>query len=151
MRTCALVILGGFLSMAAFSGVAQEKSMLYSEAQTCAAMESYRKFDVNRYGCAYVKSLGSDIEGIVESAIREAILIRLAQPTVTCPGMQQALDRLKNQGATVSIRLKASLAQLVYENPLLFVEEGFREYVTDGDVFSAIADRVEKTLLASYQ
>jgi len=144
-------MLGGLLSMAVFSGVAQEKSMLHAGIKTCAAMESYRKFNINRYGCAYVKSLESDNEGIVESAIREAILIRMAQPTVACPGIQEALNHLEDHGATLSIRLKASLATMVYDNTFLFVEEGLREYITDGDVFSAIAERVEKTLLASYE
>lgn len=75
----------------------------------------------------------------------------MAQPSVACPGVQEALNQLKGHGATLSIRLKASLATMVYDNTFLFVEEGFREYVTDGDVFSAIAERLEKTLLASYE
>jgi hypothetical protein len=55
---------------------------------------------------------------------------------------------LARDGNTPAVRYKASLVKLVFENPELFVAEGKAEYRNDEEVFTAIAHRLQETVLA---
>jgi hypothetical protein len=114
-------------------------------------LKMYQAFDVDHCGGGYVRCLASDNDGVVESAIREVLLIKLAQPSVRCDRIENALEELRIHGATPMIRLKASLAKYVYDNPAMFAEEGTRTYAWDTDVFGAIANRLRESVFVVSQ
>ncbi len=114
-----------------------------------ASLEVYQRCDMVRYEKAYEHCLLSDNNGVVESAIREVLLIKLAQPNVQCDRIASALEELRVNGATPIIRLKASLAKYVYDNPAMFAEEGIRSYSWDTDVFGVITDRLRESVFVT--
>jgi hypothetical protein len=102
---------------------------------TCARWQSYQQVDAARYERAFLNSLDHEVDGVVECAIREVTLIKMAQPHWASARMVKALHRLAIGDRDVAIRIKASLAEAVFSEGLVFVDEGYR---TDGDVYSAI-------------
>ncbi len=111
-----------------------------------APLEAYQQVDVGRYDAGYARCLLCANDGVVESAIREVLLIKLAQPNVNSDRIERALENLCVNGSTPMIRLKASLAKFVYDNPAAFVEQGRKSYGWESDVFGEIAGRMRETL-----
>jgi hypothetical protein len=151
MKTAFLIIAAGLVLATDPTARAQVALASAEKVRTCARLESYQSVNVCRFERHFVNCLRHEVNGIVECAIREAALIKLAQPDANCPGIKHELDRLASEGGTPAIRFKAWLAVMVYENPGLFIQEGKRQYVSDEDVFTALSDRLKATLLASEQ
>jgi hypothetical protein len=116
--------------------------------QSCAKMEIYRQFNLPRFERHYLESLRFPVDAVVECTLREIALIKLAQPGLENPKIYQRVQELADGGNSPVIRYKASLVRIVFDNPDLFVAEGWREYRNDQDVFTAISRRLEKSVLA---
>ena len=151
MKTGFLIIAAGLVLATDPTARAQVALASAEKVRACARLESYQSFNVCRFERHFVNALKHEINGVVESTIREAALIKLAQPDAYCPRIKEELDRLATEGATPAIRFKAWLAVMVYENPDLFVQEGKRQFVSDEEVFTALSDRLKSTLLATEQ
>jgi len=111
------------------------------------APEKYQNADLGRLEVAYLYSLGSDNNGVVESAIAQVAWMQMARPDVQVNGLKAALGCLSVNGRTPSIRFKAYLAGLVIDDPSMFALEGEGEYGTDGELFSALSGRLQKALI----
>ncbi len=116
--------------------------------RTCATTATYRQFNLPRYERNFLGSLHFPLDAVVESALREVALIKLAQPDVQSPAIYDRVSELAGTGNTPAVRYKASLVKLVFENPELFVAEGKAEYRNDEEVFTAIAQRLQEVALA---
>lgn len=116
--------------------------------QSCAKMEVYRQFNLPRYERNYLASLHFPVDAVVESTLREIALLKLAQPGLENPKIYQRVQELADCGNSPAIRYKASLVRCVFDNPDLFIAEGWREYTNDQDVFTAISRRLETSVLA---
>jgi hypothetical protein len=116
--------------------------------RTCATRATYQQFNLPRYERNYLGSLNFPLDAIVESALREVVLIKLSQPEVQTSAIYDKVSELASSGNTPAVRYKASLVKLVFENPDLFVAEGKAEYRNDEEVFTAIAQRLHDTVLA---
>ena len=116
--------------------------------RTCARMESYRQFKIPRFERAYVESLRFPVPAVVECTLRDVALLKLAQPEMQNDAIYEQVCELARNGKTPAVQYKASLVRIVYENPQMFVEEGKAEYVNDEQVFTAISDRLQKSVLA---
>ena len=116
--------------------------------RTCATTETYRQFNLPRYERNYLGSLTFPMDAVVESALREVLLIKLSQPGVQSSSIYNRVAELASSGHTPAVRYKASLVKLVFENPELFVAEGKAEYRNDEEVFTAIAQRLHESVLA---
>ena len=116
--------------------------------RTCATTATYRQFNLPRYERNYLGSLDFPLDAVVESALREVALIKLSQPGVQSPALYDRVCELASGGNTPAVRYKASLVKLVFENPELFVAEGKAEYRNDEEVFTAIAHRLQETVLS---
>jgi hypothetical protein len=119
--------------------------------RTCSPVASYRMMQVAKYQPACVISLRHPIEGVVECALRDAMMLKIARPDVEVPNIRKEIDRLTTDGATQTIRYKAWLAKLVYENPDMFVAEANADFFTAEEAFAAVARRLEVSLLAARQ
>ena len=89
--------------------------------------------------------------GIVECALRDAMLLKIAQPGVEVPDIKEEIDRLAVEGASPVVRYKASLAKQVYENPEWFTWLVREDFITAEEAFTAVARQLERTLLAARQ
>jgi hypothetical protein len=145
MKT-AMVLLAVGLAAVAGSSEAGEKD---NGVRTCARRTSYLKCDITCYEKGFLVSLGHEVDGVVESAIREVTLIKLVQPATKSERIREKLEILATSGRTPAIRVKALLGSAVYENPGWFTAEGLVEYGTDDEVFGAILARLRGTVIAS--
>jgi hypothetical protein len=98
---------------------------------------------------SYAYSLRLDNEGLLESALAVVTMIKLDLPTEQFSSIQEEINSLAVNGTTPVIRYKAYLAEAVFTNPSMFKEETAREYSDPDAFFSALAQRMTKTLLTS--
>ena len=145
MKT-AIILLAAGLAGSAGSLEAGEKD---KPIRTCARLTSYQTCDLARYEKWFLVSLNHEIDGVVESAIREVTLVKMVQPGSASDAIRVKLESLAASGRTPAIRVKALLGSMVYENPDWFREEGGTEYTTDDEVFGAILTRLRGTVIAS--
>jgi len=130
------------------ASLAAAQSQTDESVRTCAKMDQYRRLNMARFEPHYLVSLRHNLDAVTESALREVALIKLAQPGLEIPGVYDQICDLSEGGRSVAIRYKASLVRQVFDSPEMFVAEGWREYRTDEDVFTAISDRLQKNVLA---
>ena len=147
MKRGDVVLVGACLSLFALSAYGQVTATNDDEPCTCAPMILYRQFDIDRWERGYVLCLESPVNGVVESALRQVTLMKLAQPDAACSAITKKVDYLVLWGNTPAIRYKATLARHVFENPRLFSHEAMQEYRIDEEVFSAIARRLALSYL----
>jgi hypothetical protein len=95
----------------------------------------------------FVVSLKFDNDGVVESSIAHVVHMRIALPLNDMSEIQQALDELTVNGHNPVIRYTAYLATLVFSDPQSFEPIMAMDYESSDAFFSAIATRVQKTLL----
>jgi hypothetical protein len=97
----------------------------------------------------YAISLSYDNNGLVESALAIVTMMKLDVPGDEFSRIKDEIDDLAVDGATPVIRFKAYLADAVFANPAMFKEEAARRYDDPDALFSALAERLTKTLLSS--
>jgi hypothetical protein len=95
----------------------------------------------------YRACLASANEGVVESAIAQAVKMKWAFPSAPLEDLRGSLGTLATGGKSPAIRYKAYLASLVYDSPSIFNSESGQEYAGDEDVINAIGARAQKALL----
>lgn len=115
--------------------------------RTCAPMASYRALNIARYQRVFVISLRHENEGVAESALRNAMLLRLARPEADLSDIKDEIDRMAVEGATPVIRYKAALTRQVYENPGLFIALSRTDFTTADEAFAAVSQRLEQSYL----
>jgi hypothetical protein len=151
MKTVLVVLVASVLlageAWSAIRARASEDTVL----RTCSPVVLYRTMNVGRYEPACVISLRFDIDGIVECALRDAMLLKIAQPDVEVPDILDEIERLTQEGATPIIRYKAWLVRQVYENPYLFSSLVNEDFFTAEEAFASIARRLENIYLATRQ
>lgn len=96
----------------------------------------------------FIASLNSGNDGVVESAIAQVAHMRAMLPQVDLSDIEAAVDELANSGRTPVIRYKAYLAGLVFANPRMFSQEITVDYASGDEFFTAIASRLQQTLLS---
>ncbi len=97
---------------------------------------------------AYVYSLDSPIEGVVECGVREVARIKLANLTWESDALRKRLEHVASNGMTPPIRYKASLVRALFETPGLFVAESSMDFRTPSQLYLAVARRLEAGMLA---
>lgn len=141
-RTVATVIV---MASVAVGAAAQEKAD--QEFQHYGSVAAYQSCDLSRVEEAYLRSLGHDNYGVVESAIGNVARLKIAQPETYSESVQDKLRDLAVEGPTPAIRYKASLASLLCDRPELFVVYKDRDFRTSEELFRAIAHRLEEATL----
>ncbi len=151
MITLAGILVAGAIAMGSPGENARSDSSGTVALRTCSTIASYRALNVKKYERAYVISLRYDVDGVVECALRDAALMKIAQPDAEAPEIREEIDRLATGGRTPVIRYKAWLAKLVFQNPQLFTTMADGDYDTADEAFAAIAERLAQTLLAAQE
>jgi hypothetical protein len=83
----------------------------------------------------------------VESVIGQIAHMRIVLPQEDMKDIEASLTNLANYGRTPVIRYKAYLASLVFVNPGMFRQEAANDYASSDEFLSAIASRLQRTLL----
>lgn len=151
MKALLAVVLAGTVVTAEVWAQASDAPDEDTILRTCAPVASYRAMNAKRYQPACVISLRHDIEGVVECALRDATMLKIARPDLEMPAIKDEIDRLTEHGQSLVVRYKASLARQVFENPQMFAPLADSDFYTAEEAFTAIADQLERTLLAARQ
>ena len=121
-----------------------------SQAQTFfPVLKNFSDADKGRVDKSYAFALSSDNNGISESALAVAAMVKLDLPTENFSMIKKEVDRLVTKGETPVIRYKAYLVEAVFANPSMFKEEAARQYNDRDGLFGALAERMTKVLLTS--
>lgn len=115
--------------------------------RTCASYRTYKEFSFHRFHRGFEESLSFPVPLVVEGALREVALIKLAQPDLECTGVYEKVCELASSATTPAVRYKASLVRMVFDFPEMFVGERGREYRNDEEIFTALQDRLHRSAL----
>ena len=151
MKTLYVVYVAAAMLAAEARGGGTDLVLKDTVLRTCAPVAAYRAMNVIRYQPACVISLRHPIEGVVECALRDAMLLKIARPAVYVPDIKREIDQLVSEGASPVIRYKAWLVKQVYEEPEIFADEAGADFYTAEEAFTAVARRLEQRLLIARQ
>lgn len=141
-RTSIAIALASLLAMGA---IAQEKTT----PRVFAEFQSYRECDLARFERNFVSSLEYPADCIIEAGLAQVAMLKLAQPQTECNKLRRRVDELAIHGESPAIRYKAYLTSMVFDHPDLFVYEKYGEYESGEQLFTALAQRLEKEALAT--
>ncbi len=137
------------------AGVVLQQAHAQSEPQpdraisVFASLNSYERADLGTLEKSFLSCLDCKVDAVVESAIAELTRLKLVQMTAESERIEEKIANLSMSGRSPSLRYMAYLASVVFDNPTLFVEESRRPFTTRSELFSAIADRLAHTVLAT--
>jgi hypothetical protein len=128
----------------------QEKVPLSATYKVFADLKSYQECDVGKYAKNFINSLEYlDCSEIVECGLAQIAMLKLAQPNCQNAMIKEKVDNLAMNGETPAIRYKAYITSMVFENPDLFVYEKYGNYECGDDLFRALSERMQQTILAA--
>ena len=109
--------------------------------------ERFRSINVATFDRMYSACLKSGSNGVVESAIAHCLWAKLALPEAEFDQIREGLGSLAVFGRTPSIRYKAYLAGLVFDDPTVFTGGTMRPYDSTDQLFTALSERFQSVLL----
>jgi hypothetical protein len=89
----------------------------------------------------YKSCLEATNPGVVESALAHVAKMKLLFPKITCRELKERIEYLSAHGQTPSIRYKASLTAILFDNPGMFVQEGWADFREGSELFGALASK----------
>jgi hypothetical protein len=145
-----LVLLGIVTALLALGLKAQESDGANARTLSVFAdLKSYENCNMKRFEKNFLGSLNyADCNEIVECGLAQVVMIKLAQPETGLKTLKRKIDELIVKGETPDVRYKAYLTSAVFERPLLFSDEKYGMYVDGDELFTAIALKLQRTLLA---
>ncbi|MEW6510315.1 MAG: hypothetical protein AB1428_05085 [Bacteroidota bacterium] len=109
--------------------------------------ERFQNIKVAKFDRMYSASLNSENNGVVESAIAHCLWAKLVLPEAQFDQIREGLGSLAVFGRTPSIRYKAYLAGLVFDDPTVFLTGVARRYENSDQLFAALSQRFQSVLL----
>jgi hypothetical protein len=146
MKTYSMLLMAGLLVAGPAGVKAQDDNVeerRYIAYPDCSKPKKVAQARVN-----FLWSLRSDNPGVVEGALTQIAYFSLCKPDFCSDDMIAAVASLAAGGRTPSIRYRAYLAGLVIDNPAMFAAERDARYETGEQLFSALAKRLQVTLLS---
>jgi hypothetical protein len=118
MKALKIVTAVSFLLMASIA-VASEVPADNSAAtdSTAVANAENEKALFDRLEKGLIHNLNSDVKGVVESSLYNAVNYKIAYPEFNSERVNEILARIVNEGETHSLRYKAYLSLAYYKNP----------------------------------
>jgi hypothetical protein len=117
------------------------------EAPYFAAAESHRNSDPDRAIRSYCEGLDSRNEGVAVSALAHIGRLQLYFPDRRFPEMAGLVSHLSATGSTPELRYRAYLICTLMASPALFAEEGRKDFRTPDELFTALAQRMQRSML----
>lgn len=97
----------------------------------------------------YLMALRSSNRGLVESATMQVAKLRVIAPTARLEDVKNVIDSLAVYGGTPSIRYKAYLAGIVFENPTWFAKNAYSGDQDHDEFFAAVSAQLQEKVLGS--
>ena len=119
------------------------------EASYFSGYASHQQANLDQAVTRYLGCLGSENEGVVESGLAHLGRMKLYYLDRPFPEAEQALTALLTTGRTPEIRYRAYLVETLFASPSAFRTEASAEYRTPDELFTAIAARLQQTMLGS--
>ncbi len=142
------VVISAILFAATAAGTrAQEVETVGTCKEYLSSLGSYQGAYMAKAVRNYTRCLESPNAGVVESALAHVGKMILILPDANCKELVKRIDVLMVKGETPAIRYKAYLTRMVYDNPKMFEPEGRMDFKEDDELFSAVARRLQHTLL----
>jgi hypothetical protein len=141
MKRLGVVLVGGMMVLGSGTALPQSSAGTAEGCVTCARWQSYQQIDMRRHEKAFLGSMRHEVDGVVECAIREVAMVKMAQPEWQSARVTVALHSLATGDRSLTIRIKASLAEAVFSEGMEFGEGGYR---TDEEVFGAIVQQLQR-------
>jgi hypothetical protein len=136
-----VLFLAGAVMLASASTAASQESEKAAAKKTYTVPCSWKgdsRLIVNRYR----DCLKSDNQGVVEAALAHILWMRVAAPCVDVTPLKADVERLSVKGKPATIRLRAYLTAMVFENPDEFKGIAQREYEGPNDLFASVTDQM---------
>jgi hypothetical protein len=108
----------------------------------------YMKADVQKALEAFESCLSVQNEGVQESAMAHLAMLKLKVPTVDGSRIMHRLEGISTTASAPGTRFKAYITSQVYRNPELFVVERAGKYNDGEELFTALATRLQSSLLS---
>jgi len=146
MKTYSMLLMAGLLAAGAAGVKTQDRNTEAGRYLAYPDCSNIKRMDQARTN--YRWSLRSDNPGVVEGALAQIAYFSLCKRGFCTEEMIAAVASLAATGRTPAIRYRAYLAGLVIENPSMFSPEREARYETGEQLFSALAKRLQVTLLS---
>ena len=111
--------------------------------------ERYASYEPSVLDRNYASCLGSEIDGVVESALAHVIKMKLAWPEQSFPKVENAVRKLSVNGRTMGIRYRAQLSSMVLDNIHTFEVTSCKDCVNPESLFESVAQRLQQTALSA--
>ncbi len=111
-------------------------------------IKNYTTQKIDKAAKNYMTSLNMDNDGVVESALAQVAALKLVAPAMEFPALREKVAGLVTSGRTPTVRYKASLALMVFENPEMFREVRDSQYEDSDQFFITLAQRIQESLFA---
>jgi len=108
---------------------------------------SHQRADINKSVKCYLECLKSTNEGVVQSGLAHVGRLKLYFPEYRSDMLQKEIRSLSTGGATFNIRYRAYLLCSLFDNPALFAKESRQEFGDPDELFTALAGRLQQSLL----
>jgi len=140
MKSTALFLAGAMMLTMASTAAAQgtKETAGHKTYTVPCTWKGDSKLLVNRYR----ECLASDNQGVVEAALAHILWMRVAVPCVDVTPLKADVERLSIEGAPASIRLRAYLTAMVFENPQEFKGIAQREFEGPNDLFAGVTQQM---------
>jgi hypothetical protein len=120
-----------------------------SDREILSCTAAHQHINLSQVERSYALCLKSPIDGVVESALAHITRLKLCRPEVGFGRIADILPELAREGRTPAIRYKAYIASMVYDMPGLFAPEQAVEFRTAEDLYAALSNRLQSSLLGS--
>ncbi len=105
--------------------------------------------DLDRAVTSYMICLESPNAGVVESGLAHIGRMKLYFPGREFPGLASAVQRVASEGATPELRYRAYLISTLFSCPAASAMTDRRDFSSPDELFGAIAEQLQHTLLSS--
>jgi hypothetical protein len=98
---------------------------------------------------SYVECLGSDNDGVIESALAHVTMMKLMNVMDDNEALRTKVAALARKASSAELRYKAFLTKSVLENPAMFRNLASTSYDGPDELFSAVASRLSECYAAN--
>lgn len=98
---------------------------------------------------SYVVCLGSENDGVIESALAHVTMMKLMNAIDENKTLRTKVAMLARTASSAELRYKAFLTKSVLENPAMFKNLSTTSYDTPDELFGAVASRMSEYYAAN--
>lgn len=110
---------------------------------------SHSRTNLDRAVKYYLVSLESDNEGVIESGLAHLARMKMYFPERVFGRLEEKVTEIATAGPTPRVRYEAYLVSMLLRSPETFRAESRREYEGPEALFTAIAERMNSSILGA--